>query len=247
MKNTLEKASQLTLAFLSNFSSEIEKNPDLKKNLSILKDKLWGNPPTKLVYRSLQLADNLIINSLKSYCPAPRGSTAIDRFMEKTFYIPQYYGGIREFYGNSFYNKLLLPFSRLTDLVVYKNFKVLRKIEDQDIPRIFKRLFNYEELENVTKETEESLKQLANQIFDNEPEWKKKEIILDDIRLVETESVKMKNLKKTIKCDFELSTVLTGIQNKKKRHLRRVFGCSFNFINEFGEWVASNFSFTPFD
>lgn len=247
MKNAVEKAAQIAQKFLSNLYSEIEKNPELKKGIVAFKHQLFDNTPVKSIYKSLQLSDYFIANSLKDYCSAPKPSTRVDRFFERAFHIPQYYGGIRDTARAPALSRLFAPFDCFSNLRAYKDYKVLQKIESKTIPEILKRLFSFKVLENTTKETEESLKHLKDYIFKQEMDWHNKEIILEDIRLVETESIRVKNLKKTVKCNFELSTILSGTLNGKRKNLREAFSCSFDFVNENGQWVATSFSFSPFD
>lgn len=249
MGNMLEKAAQISQKFLTNFLSEIEKDPELKRGIERAKQRLIDNTPLSSIYKGLQLSDYLISNSLKDYCSDPRPGSAVDRFFEKTFDIPQYYGGIRDPNIRPLLDKLSNSFFRLTRLdrlPVFREYKVIKRLEDKAIPEIFKRLFNFKELESVTKEAEETLKQLKETLIQSEPGWIDKEITLEDVRMVETESIGVKNLKKTVKCTFEMTAVLSGYENGKKRNVRQSFDCSFDFVDKGGEWVVSSFSFTPF-
>jgi len=239
MKNTLEKIANLSRSFLANLYSEIEKDPGLKRSLAEA-GKALSNTPVKPIYRSLQFADYLISRSLKDYCPAPRVPSATDRFFERTFHIPQYYGGLRGRQGTPLASRLL------PQLPVVREYRAIEHIEDEVVPGILRGLFGFEELRGTTKEAEETLRQLSETIFKAEPEWSEKEVEVEDVRLVETESVKVANLRKMIKCGFELAVILKGKHKGEVRHLRRVFECSVEFISEDGKWVASSFSFKPF-
>ncbi|ELA42413.1 uncharacterized protein VICG_00512 [Vittaforma corneae ATCC 50505] len=247
MKSAVEKAVQISQKFLSNVYFELGKDPELSKSIIKLKHQLFDNPVVKSIYKGLQLSEYFIANSLKDYCSAPRPSTNVDKFFERAFNIPQYYGGVRDVIGPHALSNIFEPLNYLSNSRVYKDYKVLQKIENRIIPEILKRLFGFKELDNTTKETDESLKHLKEYIFNQERDWTDKEIILEDIRSVETESVNVKNLKKTVKCSFELSVILSGVHNDKRKNLRESFSCSFDFINENGRWIASNFSFSPFN
>lgn len=237
MKNTLEKTFQISQRFLSNFYSEIDKNPLLKKDLLNLKQTIFDKTPIKPIYKSLQFSDFLITNNLKDYCSAPK----TDNFLEKSFKVPKYFNALK--------NQVLGPFEQyLSQFKVFKEYKALKRIENELIPEIIKKSFKFgENNKNVTKETEESLKQLKKHIFESEKDWINKEITVVDIRQVETESIKIVNIKKTVKCTFEISVVLSGDLNGVKRHVKQSFNCSLDFIYENKEFIASNFSYSPFD
>lgn len=239
MKNTIEKIAGLALKFTENFKKEIERDLILKRDIKKINGVLFGNQPVKKVYSALQYTDHLITNSLKDYCKKPKNMNAIDRFFEKTFYIPQYYGGTRDFYGGV----CNFPIEKYINLNTLKEYRIIQKIENEKIQNLFERLFDFKELKFVSAEATESLKRFKNEILNQEKEWSHRKIILDDIRLVETESILIKNLKKTIKTNFEISAILSGKYKNKMQYLKQSFSCSFEFVKENEEWVVHSFSF----
>lgn len=250
MKNTLERIGGISQNFISNLYSEIDRNPELKKTLVGIKSDVLANTPIKPIYKGLQFVDYLIARSLKDYCDPPKLPSSVDKFLERTFRIPQYYGGIREFTGPTLTERVVSPIRKLfpfDKIYGLRDYKVLTHIEDQVVPEILKRVFSFEEMKDTTEEADESLKQLRELIFAAELDWNNKHITMEDLRSIETESVKVMNLKKTIKCNFELTTVLGGEHKGKERHLRQSFDCSIEFTNEDGKWIASNFSFKRFE
>lgn len=246
MTNFLQRLGSLRQKFSTNFSNEIKKDPFLENYIEDTKLKFFEVPSVLNIYKGLQFGDFLIAEYTKDYHAEVAKANGLDRFIDKIYHIPQYYGGVRKNVPISLWDRLTIPFTKYLNFSWYKDYKVIKKIENEIIPKIFLKLCSNENIENITLESKEALKQLKDQIYNTE-EWIQKEIHLDDLRRIELKGIFVKNLKKTIKFDMEFSIVLRGINNGAVRNLRQNFGASLEFINENGKWIVSNFSYSAFD
>lgn len=238
MPSFLEKIGEFPQKFISNFYMQIQKNPHTKDiESSILK-----SPSLLKAYEGMQFLDFLLYKMTKDYPKEIAKPNFIDKLADKVFPISQYYGGIRD----SVFKSIAPPFEKYLDFAWYKDFKVLKRLENEIIPEILKNLFKFENIENVGLESEETLKQLKSYILEQE-EWINKEITLEDVRRVESKRIFVKNLKKTVQCDCEFTVVLSGLKNNKKMNLRQHYGASFDFIKDDGKWIATSFIYTPFN
>ena len=242
MPSVLEKLSSFTQNLSTNFFSEIKKNHAISNYIEQCNAKFWNEPGISKIYQGFQFTDFLIHNSTKDYCKSISNPNYINKLIDRIYPISQYYGGVGDTKVPSLWNKFIEPFSKYLDYSWYKDYKVLSKIENQEIPKIFKSLFSTVKFEEVTLESEETLKQLKDYIY-NQEEWLEKEIILEDIRKVEVKRIFVKNLRKTIKFDLEFTVILQGIDRGKTKKLKQNFGSSIEFINENGKWIVSNFSY----
>ncbi|KAM0681187.1 hypothetical protein GINT2_000381 [Glugoides intestinalis] len=242
MRNTLEKTAQIVQKFFLNFRNEIENDIELKNNMQAINNRIFDNKLLKGIYSGLQYSDYLIKSASKDYCSGIRKTNRLDKFLERSFSVPQYYGGVRDDVSNM---KIGVPFEKYFRNETVNEYKVLQKIENIQIPAIIKNLFEFKSIDDdVSAEAIESFKRLKTHILNQEATWSNRKITLEDLRLVETESISIKNLKKTIKVNFEMSAILSGYSKKQSRNLRQNFSCAIEFVKENNKWIASSFSFT---
>lgn len=245
MGGILEKLGDFSQKFTSNFTVQIEKNELLKGQLNGMKSSVYNSPVISKAYKGLQFGDFLISKVTKEYPNKAIKPNKIDILIDRIITLPQYYGGNRDVNSVSLFDKICNSFDKYLSFPWYKDYKIIKKIENEIIPKILKKFVLYEKMENTTLEVEESLKQLKNSIFSQEY-WTEKEIVVEDIRKVEIKNIFVKNLKKTVRAELEFTVLLSGYDNDKKRNLKQHFGASIEFIKENGYWVASSFSFSPF-
>jgi hypothetical protein len=281
MINLLEKAGDFTNKFLSNLHLKIEKDIYLKESLSRIENNISSQPILSKIYKNLQFSDFLIFNFTKEHFKTRKfqgiskeKDSCIDMAVDRIVKIPQYYGGVpndSKIINSRLIDKLpalsfiwnkCIPMPIKTRLdSSYKEFQVMKRLENEIIPEIFKNLFLFKKCEFTSLESEETLKQLKNYILSQE-DWKNKKIFLEDVRRVETKRIYVKNLKKTIKIDLELTVVLTGdsdesnamatgngliVRKGYENNLRSHFCGSFDFVNENGKWIAFSFAYSPFN
>lgn len=235
MKNTIEKVSDVCQKLFNNFWIEIEKDPEVKLGVDRY---LFQNPFLKKMYSSAQFGDYIVSKYTKEYINplfSKKGSS-LDRIIEKNFKIPQYYGGIRDFNHKT---------KNGNEMSIFKEYNMIDQVENREIPEIMKNLFEFKDIDNIIPEVDETFKQLKKYLFDLEKEWIGKEILLDDIRSIETESINVKNFKKTVRSVFEMSLILSGKCNDGLIGLKKVFNCSIEFVRDNGKWIVSSFSFSP--
>lgn len=263
MSGKIEKVLDISQNFKRHFLNELAKTPEAIPNLNRLEHSLKESLPGRLfqnLYNAFQFGDFLVFkitDKLKESSPSNMAKISqIDTFFERNFDIPQYYGGVREDFVAKF-GKM----SKIADCLSYlstrfnipklkkavdciRDYQVLENIQNESVPRVLKGLFEYKDLKNFTTlDTEKSLKKLKNSILDLKPSWREKEIVLDDIREIDVDSISVKNFKKTITISCELSIILNGVSKGNAAAVNQSYNVIFDFINENGVWKASSFNF----
>lgn len=288
MNSAVSKLSAFSAAFRRNLSREIEANRILRPRIeyagnivsSVLRraDSLRSHIPKPLsfignFYQPARTGTSEVLihsanNGKDGLCTrTQRNQSILDTVMEKTFGIPQYYGGIRDAHilhrdrdggkptqVERLSRVLWLPkmiWKRLEGLFsrsrLYHDFAVLYKVENDLIPSILHELFRFDLSRGLaTPEATESLKKLRRSIVDKARRngMSSIELTLDDIRMTSTEKVYIKNLKKTIKATAEFVVKISGRRGSEIIRGKEHFGGVFEFIkNENSEWACNSFSF----
>lgn len=237
MFSPLSKFGEFSQKFSSNLAMQLGNGQDIQSCVKKL-------PIVSSLYEGLQFVDFLLHKAAKDHSPIRR-SNRMDGIVDGILPVSQYYGGLRTSSKKTLVERMVDPFAKYIPFDSYKDFKVIRKIENVLVPKVLAEMFTFGAKESMALEAEETLKQLKEFIFSQET-WIEKEIALEDVRRVETSLVHVKNFRKTVKCDFEFTTILSGKDSKKEhRTLRQHFGGSFEFIHENGRWIATSFSYSP--
>lgn len=260
MKSALERMSDVARTFKAHFRNEMLSNPAIAKEIEGITSKISASSPARIfskLYRSLQFGDFLVSEIMEGCSMEHRHSetkqSVVDPFFARTLGVPQYYGGIRQIpLRPSLLTRMLDWIAGLTgngrirDCI--EDYKVLEQIQNEHVPNVLLELFRYGNLESIAfPEARESLKKLRTAILESRPEWTDREVVLDDIRQVEVESVSVKSLQKTVRCAFEFSTLLKGRNNKRAGvMLKKHFSGVLEFVKDDGVWKAASFTFSEF-
>lgn len=257
MKNAIERISGVAKIFGTHFRNEMLSSPGVARDIEDVSSRIRVSYPSRMlskIYQGLQFGDFLISRIVErrreNKCSEIK---QYGTFFSKAFRVPQYYGGIRQ--GPPRPGVLTEILNWITGLCgcrrardCVKDYEVLEQIQDRHVPAVLLELFSYGNLRDIAlPEIGESLKKLRSAIFENRPKWMEKKIVLDDLRQVEVEGISVKNLKKTVRCAFEFSTLLRGKDSKmEERELRQHFSSVLEFVKENGMWKAASFTFSEF-
>lgn len=254
--------------FVKYFKQELSNTPDTLSKIENIEKYIKGSPPTKIlhgIYKAFQFGDFLtskILDKLstRKFIDIKQGNK-IDTFFEKTFDIPQYFGGIRDDYkiiknnnknirfsGLGIISRLIEKFniSKPENIInSIKDYNVLGGFVDEIIPKIFINFFKFKDIRELASlETEKSLKNLKALILNLKPEWSEKEVVLRDLRELSIDSIEVKNFKKTVTSSFEFSIILIGMNNNIRSSIVKNFNGMMEMLNIEGKWKASSFNFT---
>lgn len=260
MKSAIERISGVAQTFKTHFRNEMLSDQIIAGNIKKVTSEINASLPARVFnrfYQSLQFGD-FLISRMIDRCSVGDGypeieKSVMDPFLTRTLRVPQYYGGIRQSPSRPGLLTKILNWTadlfgsgRIKDCI--EDYKVLEQIQNKHIPDVLLELFSYGSLRDIAfLEAEESLKKLRSTILEANHEWTEKEIVLDDIRQIEVESVSVKNFKKTVRCAFEFSTLLRGKNDEgSTKVVERHFSGVFEFIKEDGAWKATSFTFSEF-
>lgn len=262
MENGLKKIFKVPSIFKKHFNDEMSKYNDSMKKLSNMKSKISDSVIGRISNRiseSLKFCDFIFykIISQQSIPSSMRNNRNcyIDKFIEKKFYIPQYYGGIKENLqqkNQPWVSTLLksltskLPAVLISKPIEYSlEYEILETIQNQKLPLLLKKFFEFQDVEEEIKlDVRESLKKMKDLVLAIKPMWTAKKIKLVDIREVKVDNIEIKNLKKTISIGCEISLVLEGTSSQNiGKSLTENFSVLVDFTKENGEWIATNLSY----
>lgn len=220
-----------------------------------------------LAYKGMQFGDYAIGRLFAALPHGPakaalENGATVDFIMEKTFDIPQYYGGLRsdpaEIQRPWDRSAVGVLCARARGLVqgglgglasklfgksrVLHDYGVLRAVENRIVPRILTDLFDFKELGDVSMEALESLRKMRAGLVAGG--LQKVRIGLADLRQTKIEKVHVKNLRKTVKCVFEFTAEIRGRGMQGDVREERHFGGAMEFIrDDGGRLVANSFSY----
>ena len=223
----LTKISNVFSEFKNNLLDEYNRNRRIKDSIS-----LPICSPIKQVYKGLQFSDFLLGEKIFS---KNSSSDLLPYKIRKSFFC-DFFSNIK--YDIKNYMKNGIKNDINCNIKCNNDYKVLCNIEEIKSPTILRDFLEFKE-NNFTKEMNDGLKELRNDIISKNEDLEKIELSLVDFRMSEIESVSVKNMKKTIKNTFEFTAKVKSCDIKRYYN----YNGAIEYIKDNEEWSPVSFVF----